>query len=618
MGIPDTSSISENRFGRVLASTLGPNMTFLRNVRPVWLPNPKTGRAMELDFFCPFKKLAIEYDGPQHYEFPNRYHATREEFEEQRERDAEKDRICAENGVRLIRVRMGATIAEDVGRCIEMMGCASGTQEEVERSERASAPRGGYAEILHTVETFAKEHRLRKVAKDEMVYAPVPGCPCAYVRFKTFEKFVPHVLKGHREYRANVRRAGEIETYLRKYEEDVFPTMEVDRGLISFANGVLVLRSNRFVPTPGGVAPPELEGRVARNHIPLEYTGGRETPRMDALLDRQFDESDGRKEMLYALLGRLLFRVNEVDSWEVMPLLMGQGGTGKSTILKVAQAMFASGAVGEMDSNNEGVFMLMGQHEKEVLFIRDAPAKMHERLPQEIWQKMVAGEGMQVPVKFKTAVMVEEWTVPIIAASNHMLDYENTVGQVSRRVVPFRFNNRLNAFEVDPNVIGRIRATELPNIIARCLSAYLELVESSEGRGFWSFCPVALREDQDDAASEASLVYKFLAAGGDEGATVRRREGAAVKYSAFKKVYDRFLAEKHPKMVKSPLHVLTKGHGPVFELLGYGLKNVNVCKGCDASPAHFGCCPEYSKANRVKIWTISDMELLIHPTPCAP
>ena len=86
---------------------------------------------MELDFFCPSNKLAIEYDGHQHYEFPNRYHATRAQFDDQRERDVEKDRICAENGIRLIRVRMGATIAEDVIRCLEMIGCASGTDHSV-------------------------------------------------------------------------------------------------------------------------------------------------------------------------------------------------------------------------------------------------------------------------------------------------------------------------------------------------------------------------------------------------------------------------------------------------------------------------------------------------------
>ena len=63
---------------------------------------------MELDMFVPNALLAIEYDGPQHYEFPNPYHRNRAEFDSQCARDKAKDRICAAKGVRLFRVRAGS------------------------------------------------------------------------------------------------------------------------------------------------------------------------------------------------------------------------------------------------------------------------------------------------------------------------------------------------------------------------------------------------------------------------------------------------------------------------------------------------------------------------------
>jgi very-short-patch-repair endonuclease len=75
---------------------------------------------MELDLYCADKKLAIEYDGEHHYDFPNRYHDSREEFEAQQARDRAKDRLCSERGVKLIRIKcLGLSRTDDeVCECI--------------------------------------------------------------------------------------------------------------------------------------------------------------------------------------------------------------------------------------------------------------------------------------------------------------------------------------------------------------------------------------------------------------------------------------------------------------------------------------------------------------------
>jgi very-short-patch-repair endonuclease len=80
---------------------------------PSWLRNPETGRAMELDMYSEERSVAIEYDGPQHYEYPNGCHETRWEYEAQRERDRSKDRQCAARGVRLVRIR-ASTLGEEL------------------------------------------------------------------------------------------------------------------------------------------------------------------------------------------------------------------------------------------------------------------------------------------------------------------------------------------------------------------------------------------------------------------------------------------------------------------------------------------------------------------------
>jgi hypothetical protein len=101
-GPRSTESLSETRFREAAEAALG--IRFESSVRPVWLLNV-TGACMELDMFNPELKLAIEYDGPQHYEFPNAYHGRLADFEAQRARDRLKERLCAEHGVRLVRIK---------------------------------------------------------------------------------------------------------------------------------------------------------------------------------------------------------------------------------------------------------------------------------------------------------------------------------------------------------------------------------------------------------------------------------------------------------------------------------------------------------------------------------
>ena len=46
----------------------------------------------------------MEYDGKQHFEFPNVFHRTRKEFDEYRQADIEKSKAAISNGYILIRI----------------------------------------------------------------------------------------------------------------------------------------------------------------------------------------------------------------------------------------------------------------------------------------------------------------------------------------------------------------------------------------------------------------------------------------------------------------------------------------------------------------------------------
>jgi hypothetical protein len=64
---------------------------------------------MRLDIFLPELALAIEYQGQQHYQ-PVTAFGGEEGHARLRERDAEKRRLCRENGVNLVDVRYDAPL----------------------------------------------------------------------------------------------------------------------------------------------------------------------------------------------------------------------------------------------------------------------------------------------------------------------------------------------------------------------------------------------------------------------------------------------------------------------------------------------------------------------------
>lgn len=70
--------------------------------RPAWLVNDVTGHAMELDMYNEELKIAVEYNGMQHYKMVKPYTGTMEKLEELRRRDVLKSKLCGEHGVRLI------------------------------------------------------------------------------------------------------------------------------------------------------------------------------------------------------------------------------------------------------------------------------------------------------------------------------------------------------------------------------------------------------------------------------------------------------------------------------------------------------------------------------------
>ena len=145
------------------------------------------------------------------------------------------------------------------------------------------------------------------------------------------------------------------------------------------------------------------------------------------------------------------------------------------------------------------------------------------------------------------------------------------------------------------------------------LGKLLKLRDGDDGGGsFRSAGPAVLRGDaQEDAMAEGNLLYQFLVAGPDDNSSlhtrhfVRQIPGAVTEWPALKSAFDAYVRYKHPGRTWT----LSTKEVSAFHKLGYEVLQDNMCCAC-GQRALFGCCPNYSKANRSKRWRVHHMELV--------
>lgn len=109
-----TDSKGETECRRVLEELF--KKPFLK-YRPDFLRNPVTSDSMasnnlELDCYNPELKIAVEYNGIQHYKYVPFFHRTKDAFQNQKYRDHIKREACQKNGIILIEVPYTVKIDE--------------------------------------------------------------------------------------------------------------------------------------------------------------------------------------------------------------------------------------------------------------------------------------------------------------------------------------------------------------------------------------------------------------------------------------------------------------------------------------------------------------------------
>lgn len=155
--------------------------------------------------------------------------------------------------------------------------------------------------------------------------------------------------------------------YLSSCVDMQFPDLRKKRGMFAFQNGVYVAPEDR-VYWFGDAGNRLGDGVVACKFFDTELPRELETaswqsistPHLDSIMSYQGWAPDVC-HWLYVLLGRLLYALNDRDSWQVIPFFKGMASSGKSTIvLKVAKQFFEGVDVGVLSNNIEYVYKPCG------------------------------------------------------------------------------------------------------------------------------------------------------------------------------------------------------------------------------------------------------------------
>lgn len=112
-----SETIAINAFATILHEKGYDWQKIIVGYRPDFLKNPKTGRCLEIDAYFPDLRLGIEYNGIQHYKFPNHLHLNKKDFEDTLERDRQKIQLAKENNIQIISIpyHVNTCVLNEVG-----------------------------------------------------------------------------------------------------------------------------------------------------------------------------------------------------------------------------------------------------------------------------------------------------------------------------------------------------------------------------------------------------------------------------------------------------------------------------------------------------------------------
>ena len=216
---------------------------------------------------------------------------------------------------------------------------------------------------------------------------------------------------------------------------------------------------------------------------------------------------------IFAFIGRMFYNVNEVDKWQVMFLIIGLAGTGKSIIMAVICAFFSRAIIGIVDDKVEFNFPLQAVWHCEVMLGLDLGRQFGHTFPQTVLQQCITGERIHAAIKGHAPKDVDPWIAHFFAVCNNWPDWRTNGGAMSRRVPTTRFDEYVQ--ETNTLLLEEILREELPRIMAKSVLMYHAKVFECGIRAVINALPFEFRQEQERFSMQDDPVAAFIVNGDD-------------------------------------------------------------------------------------------------------
>lgn len=334
--------------------------------------------------------------------------------------------------------------------------------------------------------------------------------------------------------------------YLSHCQDFEFKDLEPDRLARSFLNGIFIMRAGKeeffsFNYNPE-IRPSNL---VCCKHYEQEfdtdiwetnYWFNIHTPAFEQILTSQ-KFKPVVQGLVYAMIGRLFYELNDLDNWQVIFFIKGVAQSGKSTIGNIAKRFFNIDDVAVLSSNIEEKFGLDSIADK-MLYICFEVTKSWA-LPRSDFQSIISGEDVSLAKKHLTPRSVK-WKTPGLLLGNEIGPWIDSSGSMVRRLLILEFKERIS--KIDPDLDKKLEE-EFPRFIFKCQQAYVSYVEKYKGSGIWEKVPNYFKQVRDKIAINMNPIKEFI-----NSEVVIRRPDLKMPYFVFDLKLTDYIKEKRWKV----------------------------------------------------------------------
>jgi len=433
----------------------------------------------------------------------------------------------------------------------EILGLIKKKEKKVKVSAEELNP---YQLLLFHLLDDGEKNKYKK--ENGFIYKPLPNVPTHYEQYLTYREYVNTLYQDRSSslyfiYRKNSKMLKQLIEYLEEYNDIELPNITRSRYHYSYLNGVYNIRENKFCKwgehDKDIISYIFINGEFNEDWLSCKKFSEISTPSFNKLIKAHMTGTEYKYFLM--MLGRLFFEVNELDNWQIMPFIQGQGNTGKGTLLNFLSKLFSK--VGTISSKNEKVFGLQTLYTQHVIFAPDLPKNIHEIIDASILQSIISGENVSVPIKNKDPYD-GLWRTPMIWAGNYLPSYEDSAGSITRRFAIFNMTNDIK--DKDTQLHKKL-VVERGAVLVKLIRAYHHYVKKIGSVAFekWqeTFNINFFFEKTSDFKQESNLLYRFISGDPDETKTnnshiiISYKEGHITPLEKFKKYYSYYLKYKH-------------------------------------------------------------------------